>query len=498
MLSALRDSISTVLFHMLLSMQHSPVAFLIAADHFPHTIEMLRKENSPSSLSCIQKIVDVSSALMEHFPKYENQYEKLRKAIENEKPSEDYRDVLIKTPSWCDAAEMEQPIIISQNVPGKVGLNNLGNTCYMNSVLQALFMTLSFRNEILTYPSHVRPIDGLQTLFTLLQFSKRSAIQPPDTFLSVRPPGFLPGLQHDSSEYMGYLLDIIHEQEKARLGSSGDQPGSSTTIVQHTFGGQAITTNRCHTCLGESVQTDSFRDIQLSFPICNSPAANRSDSNSVQALLEFYLQPEQLCGENRYWCDRCGALSNAERSLQVTQTPRHLILTLKHFRYDPKSQQRAKLFQRVRYDPVIELNSSRYNLCAAVVHSGPSVDSGHYYTFARDNLSTWYKFNDSWVSRSSMAELSSLQQPSTPYVLFYQRQDINTPSPLSMENLSPVLQNAVKRDLAAFAAENRSVHNQRSPSPILRRKSDEDEDPPPGCGGGGGDFNENNASRFVY
>ncbi|XP_044732620.1 ubiquitin carboxyl-terminal hydrolase 35 isoform X2 [Chrysoperla carnea] len=484
-----RSSVSTVLFHMLCSMQHSPSIFLIAAEQFPPIIEALRKENSECSMQCLQSIVDVCTALMDHFPNYENHYENLRIALQDEKPSEHYRN-LLNIPSWSNGTELELAV---HNVPGKVGLINLGNTCYMNSVLQALFMTQSFRNDILVCPYIIRPIEGLQSLFALLQFSKRSAVQPPDALLSIRPPGFLPGLQHDSSEYMGYLLDTLHEQEKpqhaARFNSNEGAQSASLTIVQRTFGGQAITTYSCNTCGGESVQTDPFRDIQLSFPV------NASRDNSVQALLEFYLEPEQLCGENRYWCDRCGALSNAERILRVTQCPKHLILTLKHFRYDPKSQQRAKLFQRVCYDPVITLNTSRYDLYAAVVHSGPSVDSGHYYTYARDNLGIWYKFNDSFVSRTSMDELSSLQQPSTPYVLFYQKQDVAQSQPILFESLGNTLQAVVNRDLTAYAAESRN-RIQQSPSPILR-KHDDDDEPPSSCGGSG-DFNSNNSNRFVY
>lgn len=62
----------------------------------------------------------------------------------------------------------------------------------------------------------------------------------------------------------------------------------------------------------------------------------------------------------------------------------------------------------------------QYNLYAAVVHCGSDVDSGHYYTYAKDS-EEWYKFNDCAVILSSESELCNLRPPETPYILFYSR-----------------------------------------------------------------------------
>lgn len=62
----------------------------------------------------------------------------------------------------------------------------------------------------------------------------------------------------------------------------------------------------------------------------------------------------------------------------------------------------------------------QYKLYAAVVHCGSSVDSGHYYTYAKDS-EEWYKFNDCAVIQSSEEELCNLRPPETPYILFYSR-----------------------------------------------------------------------------
>ncbi|KAI4471387.1 ubiquitin carboxyl-terminal hydrolase [Holotrichia oblita] len=169
------------------------------------------------------------------------------------------------------------------------------------------------------------------------------------------------------------------------------------TVVQGSFGGRSLTVSRCDVCGSQSERADSFRELQLSFP---SNCANES----VQELLDYYLQPERLCGDNQYHCDTCERLTDGERVSRIVEMPRRLILTLKHFRYDPASQQRTKLLQRVKLDSYLVLDSVRYDLYAAVVHCGSSVDSGHYYTYARDETE-WYKFNDYVVFRTQPEEL---------------------------------------------------------------------------------------------
>lgn len=179
-------------------------------------------------------------------------------------------------------------------------------------------------------------------------------------------------------------------------------------------------------------------------------------------------------------------------------------------RYDPASQQRTKLLQRVKLDSVVHLGE-QYNLYAAVVHCGSSVDSGHYYTYAKDG-DEWYKFNDCAVIQSSEEELCNLRPPETPYILFYSRCDAklhffevimfiyiymfvrcdcldpeNLPRPSLSANLEAVL---VRDD-----AEQKSERRHRQVKTYTSRQNRDDDPPPPGCGGGGP--LDSSVSRYV-
>lgn len=349
----------------------------------------------------------------------------------------------------------------------------LGNTCYLNSILQALFMTKQFCREILvTQRFEDRAVLALQELFALMLFSPRPEQNPKKVVNLIRPDDFIPGIQHDSSEFLGSLLDRLHEVDKKRMkddqnaikhdedwdieesvsaddGSISNSASSDSgvqsmdidtvdsvkkedaskdkivdntqnlylTYIQKIFGGKISTRYLCSSCNGNSVNIDSFRDLQLSFPEKNEDE-NGDTQYNVQQLLEYYFTTEELTllSDNQYHCDNCKILCNGFRCTEILEPPRNLILTLKHFRYDSRHHTRSKLLYKVYHDEFITVNvkenfssnymrNVEYMLYAAVIHSGTSLDSGHYYTIAREAENKWFKFNDSFVTKSSLEEL---------------------------------------------------------------------------------------------
>ncbi|XP_066138850.1 ubiquitin carboxyl-terminal hydrolase 38 [Euwallacea fornicatus] len=479
-----RKCVFPVVYHMLTRMQRSPAAFHKVVPHIPNVVNILAKDET--SKPYLLQLVTLFTVLMDHFSGFNELYEPIRQLLAP------FRNTVAYQPLSCEGWSYNGPL---RSPDDKVGLYNLGNTCYMNSVLQALYMTATFRNNVLSHQGGALPplFSKLQVLFALLQHSNKMCLSPRDILTLLRPPGFVMGHQHDSSEFLGYLLDTLHEQEKNLSGSyehytcplgqvsQSTDTEASLTVVQRSFGGKTMTVSHCGECGTKSEKEDNFRELQLSFP-------SNSDNQSVQDLLGYFLQSEKLCGDNQYRCDVCDRLTDGERITTVVAAPTHLILTLKHFRYDPASQTRTKLLQRVNLDSRICLEGRFFDLYAAVVHHGTSVDSGHYYTFAKDSAG-WYKFNDSAVSKAAEQSLHSLKPPETPYVLFYVCEDVIEPENLPWDALSIPLQSAVTKDRADSERTSR-VSVARDVS-----KSRKDDPPPPGCGGGG--FNSTPGNMYV-
>lgn len=76
---------------------------------------------------------------------------------------------------------------------------------------------------------------------------------------------------------------------------------------------------------------------------------------SLTELLEYFFEPEILEGSNQYHCENCHSLQDAERTVTISKASDFLVLTLKRFAYNVRTQQRSKILQSVSYPLVLRL-----------------------------------------------------------------------------------------------------------------------------------------------
>jgi len=335
-----------------------------------------------------------------------------------------------------------------------VGLINLGNTCYMNSVLQALFFTRMFQSQVVaTRKRNFQPIlVSLQRVFRSLKLSKRSSISPRQFLDISRPPWFEAGQQQDCSEFLTFLLHTLEEEDKKGTEDdidrtltdmqwedcagddggktvladdqgghdsgvdSGGEAGPDHSLVHAVFGGQLLNSYHCLECGNTSQGVTRFTDLPLAIPttrqglsmpdlpnLPNITITRTRHQLSVKDLLENYLEPEDLCEDNQYQCDICEGLRDAVKTTQIKAAPKHLIITLLRFEYDASTCQKVKLLTSVECPESLSLPLSggevvRYQLYCVVVHSGQSSEVGHYYSWVRGRQGVeWHKVSDEEV-----------------------------------------------------------------------------------------------------
>ncbi|XP_072988359.1 ubiquitin carboxyl-terminal hydrolase 25 [Typha latifolia] len=321
-----------------------------------------------------------------------------------------------------------------------LGLKNLGNTCYLNSVLQCLTYTPPLAQFCLS-SQHSSLCKSLfanrekECPFCILerQIARSLSIDGPldapskiHKCLPLFADHFRWGRQEDSHEFLRYVIDACHNACLRLLkrlsvasangngncnGATKGESGTRSTVMKEIFGGALLSQVKCLSCKGESNKTDEIMDISLDL----------FQSNSLKDALARFFQPEVLDGNNKYSCGKCEKLSVARKQMFILRAPNVLVIQLKRF----EGIHGGKINRNIEFEEVLVLsrfmhNTSQdsqpeYNLFGSVVHSGFSPESGHYYAYIKDASGRWYCCNDAHVSLSSSQEVLSEKV----YILFY-------------------------------------------------------------------------------
>ncbi|KAK4033458.1 hypothetical protein C8A01DRAFT_40091 [Parachaetomium inaequale] len=419
------------------------------------------------------------------------------------------------------------------------GLENFGNTCYCNSIVQALYHSEQFREHVVNYPPPLpgdepngtrqkvnvtirpppqadangnaagpskprtsfsggqlppipplRPEDkpdsseykkkqamlrgpilelaqentdpsgmeestftGLRDIFTaFIDSQSRTGVLSPQRFLDIFKRNnemFRNSMHQDAHEFYGIVLnDVIANveangkrmQELAESKSKNSLPqptdtalaatdaslvtrASGTGWVHDIFEGVLTSETRCLTCETASQRDETFLDLSIDL----------EEHSSVTACLQSFSAEEMLCERNKFHCDHCGGLQEAEKRMKVKKLPKVLALHLKRFKYTEDYSRLQKLFHRVVYPYHLRMFNTTddaedpdrmYELYAVVVHIGGNAYHGHYVAVIKTKDRGWLLFDDEMVEPVDKHFVLNFfgDKPgmACAYVLFYQ------------------------------------------------------------------------------
>jgi ubiquitin C-terminal hydrolase len=331
------------------------------------------------------------------------------------------------------------------------GYRNLGNTCFLASVLQLLGHTPSLaalahskaHSQGCKQPPGSCAQCVLEARIRVTMLAGPGAPQAPQDVLrcmqGVTALQFMTrGRQEDAHECLRLVVEALHHSGLRGMGYPVFGPEAAPgehrkgTMVEEVFGGQLRSRVTCCTCGAHSDKLDTFEDLSLELT---------AGTSTVGAALGGFTREEHLDGAERYKCERCSTLSAANKRISVAQAPQVLLLHLKRF----KANGWGKNYSHIGFNTTLNLEpymtpppaadepatpaaagraaSAKYNLFGVVVHSGYGMHSGHYFAYVRDGTGKWYCCDDSLVTVVGEAEVLRCEA----YMLAYMREGGTTP-----------------------------------------------------------------------
>ncbi|CAL4115866.1 unnamed protein product, partial [Meganyctiphanes norvegica] len=317
--------------------------------------------------------------------------------------------------------------------PG-AGMVNLGNTCYMNSSLQALFHIPALVNWMLEdFPHHTQRCETNTTsasfcsvcaMMKTLRISldrSNAVIKPALIHHKLKSIGktLMYGRQEDAHEFIKLLLDSM---EKSYLSFKKalklDHRSKETTPLNQIFGGYIRQQVICPVCRHVSTTFSHFQDLVLDI----------RSVNSVDEALNLHFRKETLDSDNAYKCEKCHKKVPATKRHLIERAPHVLLLQLKRFTISG-----GKIGKHINIQKTIDISRFvnghqklsagsgatgpyQYRLAAMVIHLGGSQHGGHYTAVAEASTGTMFEYDDSTVRPISVQ--SALMR--NPYILFYE------------------------------------------------------------------------------
>jgi ubiquitin carboxyl-terminal hydrolase 8 len=338
---------------------------------------------------------------------------------------------------------------------GRTGLENLGNTCFLNSSLQVLNHTYEL-NEFLSSEKYSRlPKANLPDTDILnewnelrnIMWSGNGIVAPKKFVYNVHKIAkqknrdlFTGFAQNDMPEFLLFMMDCIHNS-------------ICRTVNMRVLGNPSSTTDeiavKCYTALKTIYEKEYSEIMEMfygmyvseigsidgkishfikpeSYFILDLPMIHGNEmATNLYGCFDLFVRCELLEGDNAWYNETTQQKENVRKQITFWNFPNILVISLKRFTPDG----RGKINQLVDF-PLENLNLSKYvrgynaksfvyDLYGVCNHMGGPA-GGHYTSFVKNATNEWYHYNDRNVT--PITEAAAIVTPMA-YCLFYRKKN---------------------------------------------------------------------------
>lgn len=338
---------------------------------------------------------------------------------------------------------------------GMVGLENLGNTCFLNACIQVLNNTYELNHILDTNLNENHPVKNIPDNIILQEWNdlrqimwSGNGIVTPRKFVHnvceiAKKKGhelFTGHAQNDMTEFLLFFVECLHSSisRHVNINISGEPKNAVDKIaikcyemlkniylneyseIMHMFYGIYIS-------VIESIPDKTVRSIKPeSFFVLDVPVAcNNITFTSLYECMDQFTKPEILDGDNAWLNDNTKQKESVHKQIKFWNFPPVLVIKMNRF-----SQDGMRRLNHMITFPVDELNLTKYvcgynassyiyELYGLCNHIG-SVTGGHYTAFVRNVDNVWLHYNDRTVEVVDNPEF--MISPAA-YCLFYRKKN---------------------------------------------------------------------------